>query len=115
MSGNSTGGYPCLNNGPYSETDFPMNAVVTFTQPLNYTTVKTDQSTAEEYLKYLEKNKPDTSLGRPAYIRYRVKVDQYMGPVKIGSEQYANFFGELESVSVFGDKDLFIKLEDRKF
>ena len=115
ISGNTVGAYPCLSTGNYVESDFPVNAVVTLSRPFNFSAVKTDQSVAEEYLKYIENSKADNMQGRPAYIRYRLKISQYSGSVKMGNTYYGNFFGELESISVFGDKDLLIKLEDRKF
>ena len=115
ISGNSIGAYPCLSIGNFVESDFPVNAVVTLSRPFNYSSVQTDQLTAEEYLKYLETNKADLTQGRPAYIRYRLKISQYSGAVTVSNNYYGNFFGELESISVFGDKDLLIKLEDRKF
>ena len=115
VSGNYASDYKCLKTSDYNPKIFPLNAVLNLSRPLNYTSVKASQESAEEYLKFLADNNIDNSLGRPAYVRYRFKVEQSLNPVSLDNGISANFFGGLESMTVFGDKGLFIKLEDVKY
>ena len=116
-SGNSTGDYPCLRSQDYDKKTFPMNAIVKLSRPLNLTSIQTNKESAAEYIKYIQDNKLETSKDRVAYVRYRFKVQQSLEPVPMGIDGgvYANFFGTLESMTIFGDKELFIKLQDVKF
>lgn len=116
VSGNRATNYTCLKTSEYDPKIFPLNAVLNLSRPLNYTSVKTSEASAEEYLKYIADNDLVSEFGRPAYVRYRFKVEQSLNPVALNNGELSyNFFGGLESMTVFGDKGLFIKLEDVDF
>ena len=114
-SGNNPSDYKCLKTQYYNPKLFPMNAILNLSRPFSYTSVKAKPEDAQEYIKYLQDNNLANPLGRPAFIRYRFKVEQSLDPVNRNNGLYANFFGTLESVTVFGDINLFIKLEDVNF
>ncbi len=114
VSGNSSMNYRCIDTSAYNPLLFPINAVLKLSRPLSYTSVQTKPEAAQEYLKYMEENDITSDFGRPAYIRYRFKVEQSLSPVRMNGGVFANFFGTLESVSIFGDQSLFIKLEEVK-
>ncbi len=116
ISGNRLNEYPCVKqSSKYNEYKMPVNAVLNMERPLNYNFVRAAPELADEYLAYLKKYKIDTSEGRPAYIRYRVKVEQDLGTVEVKGKIYANFYGSIESVSVFGDRELLIKFDERSY
>lgn len=114
VSGNSPRSYKCLDTTAYNPSLFPINAALKLSRPLTYLSVHAQPDIAQEYLNYIAENKLNDSFGRPAYIRYRFKVEQSLAPISTNTGVFANFFGSLESVSVFGDQSLFIKLEEVK-
>ncbi len=115
ISGNSQDEYPCIKSDKYNPQQFPMNAILNMERPLSYTFVKADKALAEEYLKYITDNKIRTEYGRPAYIRYRFKVEQSIGTSILDQSVLSNFYGSLESIAIFGDKEMLIKLDEQKF
>lgn len=115
ISGNYLQSFPCLDNTKYRPDIFPLNAIVTLSRPLNYINVNASPTVVAEYIKYLDEHKTPAQNGRPAYVRYRIKVEQSLKPTPYKSDYFANFFGSLESMTIFGDRDLFIKLEEVKF
>ena len=114
ISGNIQAEYSCVDNNKdkYDANVFPLNAVLTLSRPLNFTAVHTSPSLAAEYIKYLNDKNINSKDGRLAYVRYRVKVEQSLKTIRDNNDTYANLFGTLEGMSVFGDKDLFIKLQE---
>ncbi|PZP53838.1 MAG: hypothetical protein DI586_10600 [Micavibrio aeruginosavorus] len=115
VSGNQALHYECINSGAFKPSLFPINASLKLSRPLTYMSVHTTTDSAREYLKYIDENSAVTDFGRLAYIRYRFKVEQSLTPISNEDGIFANFFGSLESVSVFGDRSMFIKLEEVKF
>lgn len=115
VSGNAPTDYRCTQTGNFDERVFPLNAVLNLSRPFNLTKIDVSQATASEYIKYLQEHDITDPNTRPAYIRFRFKVEQNLAPVYIRNGQFANFFGMLESVTVFGDKGLFIKMQEIKY
>ena len=114
IAGNQVADYPCLNRN-YREEDFPPSALLTIPKPITYSAVKTDQAKADSFIEYVKNKRLDTVKGRPAYIRYRVKVDKSTAPIMNGKQAMANMFGSIESIAVFADREKTILLEEIKF
>lgn len=114
IAGNELSDYPCLTSS-FQEKNFPPTAALTLPKPFTYTMVKTDQVQADKFVEYLKTKNVDTRFGRPAFIQYRVKIDKSMPPLITGRQAMANFFGTIESITVYADREKTILLEDVKF
>jgi len=105
---------PCLE-GRFKYREFPINAILNLSRPLDYTHVPVTKEMVKEYSQYLKENGVNVTNGRPAFIRYRFKVEQSIGITVADTSSYANFYGTLESFTVFGDRSFFIKFDEKIF
>ena len=106
---------PCLDSSVFQYKDFPTNAILNLSRPIDYTFIPANFDTVKEYAQYIKENNINVRDGRPAYIRYRFKVDQIIGITLDDGLSYANFYGTLESFAVFGDSSFFIKFDEQIF
>ena len=92
---------------------YPYLAMLSIKQPFKLSFIRANEEMAKEYLKLLETKQIDQTRGRPAYIRFRVRIDSYLGEEYTNQELYGNFSGAIESVEVFADREMLFKLYEQ--
>lgn len=105
----------CLSLKNYDATTMPINAALSMDRPFSFGLVPSDQQTAQKYVDYLKANNINTRDGRPAYLKFRVKIDRLLEKTGESDASMAIFYGQLENISVYGDRDQMIKLYDQNF
>lgn len=94
---------------------YPSGAVLNLKAPFNLSFVPVSETLAREYLKMVEETGLNTSDGRPAYIRFRLRVDQFLNEESIDQGNFGNFSGVLEKIEVFADRELLLPLYSQNF
>jgi hypothetical protein len=108
------GDTPCgpLNVDAYK---YPPSAAVNIISPLSLTFIRVSKELAEEYVAWRNKQGLSKSPVRQAYIRYRVRVDNYAGMQKVANGNAFIFNGRLMQVDVFADKEMLMPLYNQLF
>lgn len=107
-NGERCGGYDITHLDGY-----PRAAVLTIKTPFKLSFIRANEDLAKEYLKMLDEKGIDQRHGRPAYIRFRVRFDRYIGMEYNNQIKHGNFGGTIESIEVFADRDLMFKLYEQ--
>ena len=94
---------------------YPSNMMVILKQPFKLSFVRVNEDLAKEYLKILADREININQGRPAYMRFRIRFDRYVGTEVVGQREYAILGGALETIEVFADRDLMFKLYEQAF
>jgi hypothetical protein len=94
---------------------YPSDMMIILKQPFKLDFVRVNEDLAQEYLKIISEREIRLNEGRPAYIRFRVRFDRYLGDNEVGQHEYAIFGGVLETIEVFADRDLMFKLYEQAF
>lgn len=94
---------------------YPSGAVLNVKTPFNLTFVRVPEVLAKEYLKMVEGIALKPYEGRPAFIRFRIRVDQFLNEESIDQGNFANFSGALEKIEVFADRELLLPLYTQSF
>lgn len=84
---------------------YPDSVILTMKTPFHLNFVRVNEALAKEYLNMVEDKQVGNSKGRPAYIRFRLRLDNYLGP--------GEFAGILETIEVFADRELMFKLYEQ--
>lgn len=92
---------------------YPDGMMVILKQPFAFSFVRVNDDLAQEYLKIISDKGMDITGGRPAYIRFRIKIDRYVGETYVSQDKYAILGGALETIEVFADRDLMFKLYEQ--
>lgn len=115
FSGNFHGATKCpglfLPNFP----GYPSGAVLNLKAPFNLSFVRVPEALAKEYLKMVEDIVIRPSEGRPAFIRFRIRLDQFLSEEDRDHGHFANFLGDLEKIEVFADSELLLPLYSQNF
>lgn len=115
FSGNFQGATKCPDVILQNFSGYPSGAVLNLKTPFNLSFVRVPEVLAKEYLKIVEEINIKPSEGRPAYIRFRIRVDQFLSEESIDQGNFANFSGALEKVEVFADRELLLPLYTQVF
>lgn len=95
---------------------YPATGVVSISSPLNLSFIRVPQKLAQKYIEWRAKQENIDNMKRQAYIRYRIRIDQYDGikDYESGTKAF-NFQGKLMRLDVFADKDLMLPLYNQLF
>jgi hypothetical protein len=115
VSGNTAGATKCDSIYLRRLEGFPSVMVLTLQQPFNLTFIRVPEELAKEYIKVLENKKIDTRRERPAYVLFRVRLDQYYGVKDQDALYYADFGGEVEKIEVYADREMMYPLYEQTF
>ena len=105
----------CLTLKNYDASAVPINAALSIDRPFSLMLVPADQKMAQKYVDYLETNQVDMRNGRPAYLEFRVKMDRFLEKAGESDSSMALFYGQIESIAVYGDRDQMIKLYEQHY
>lgn len=92
---------------------YPTSVMMTMKKPFQLSFVRVNEEIAKEYLKMLEEKNVDVTNGRPAYVRFRIRLESYQGIDYFGQATYGNFGGVLETVEVFADREMMFKIYEQ--
>ena len=113
MSSYMENGDKCGNQSITKLKGYPPMAMLSIKQPFKLSFIRANEEMAKEYLKFLESKQIDQTRGRPAYIRFRVRIDSYLGEEFASQQIYGNFSGAIESIEVFADREMLFKLYEQ--
>ncbi len=105
----------CLTLKNYDAATMPINAALSMDRPFSLMLIPSDQKAAQQYVDYLTKTQTDTRAGRPAYLKFRVKMDRLLEKTGDKDSSMAIFYGQIENISVYGDRDQMIKLYEQNY
>jgi hypothetical protein len=94
---------------------YPNSIVLTTKQPFNLTFIRVPEELAKEYLRMLEGKKVDTRHNRPAYVFFRVRLDQFLETGEESNIYFTNYGGEIEKIEVFADRAMMYPLYEQSF
>lgn len=103
----------CKDRGLEGLAGYPTSIMMTMKKPFQLSFVRVNEEIAKEYLKMLEEKSVDVTNGRPAYVRFRVRLESYLGVDYFGQGTYGNFGGVLETVEVFADREMMFKIYEQ--
>lgn len=114
LSGNDYLASPC-EGVRFNIPGYPHNVILTSRRPITLKSIVVQPEVAKEYIDYLAKNRIQQKEGRPAYLVFRSNLKQYAGMVKEMGETFASIHGDIESISVYGDRELTLKMFETQF
>ena len=94
---------------------YPRGVELIIKQPFRLSFVRVNEDLAKEYLKMINEEKINQKDGRLAYIRFRVRFDQYVGESYSNQKTYGDFAGTIETIEVFADRDMMFKIYEQAF
>lgn len=115
FSANAQGATKCPEVLLPNFSGYPSGAVLNLKTPFNLSFVRVPEVLAKEYLKMVENIAVRAYEGRPAFIRFRIRVDQFLNEESIDQGNFANFSGALEKIEVFADRELLLPLYTQSF
>jgi hypothetical protein len=105
----------CVSLKDYDSSIMPINAALSIDRPFSLMLIPSNQQVAQQYVDYLTENQIDTREGRPAYLKFRVKLDRLLEKTGEKDSSLAIFYGQIESITVYGDRDQMIKLYEQNY
>lgn len=94
---------------------YPSTGVLTVDSPMNFSFVRVPLKLAQKYVEWRAKQGLGDADNRQAYIRYRIRVDDYNGIRTFEGFNAFNFSGRLLRIDVFADQDLLLPLYNQLF
>lgn len=95
---------------------YPSTGVLSISSPLNLSFIRVPLNLAQQYIEWRSKQGNLNEVKRQAYIRYRIRIDDYDGIKQYSAGVNAfNFQGKLMRLDVFADKDLMLPLYNQVF
>lgn len=96
-------------------TKYPGAGAVNILSPLSLTFIRVPKNLAMEYINWRNDQGFSENEARQAYVRFRVRVDGFVGiePVE-GTPSYV-FYGKLLELDVFADKEMMMPLYNQMF
>ncbi|HNQ91786.1 MAG TPA: DUF4852 domain-containing protein [Alphaproteobacteria bacterium] len=115
MYGMSGGSNTECGNIAVGSAKYTGSAVLKLKSPINISYIRIDPELAKEYLRYIEGKQGDLN-DKPAYIRYRVRVDRYITTQNIDRVGRSHIFsGKVLQVDIFADREMFLPLFSQNF
>lgn len=114
ISGNDHLKSPCPGVR-FNVPNYPHNVVLTARRPFTLKSIAVPAEIAREYVDYMTKNNIEQEEGRPAYLVIRSNLKQYAGTTRDAGQLFASVHGDIESITVYGDKDLTLKLYENVY
>jgi hypothetical protein len=115
FSANSEGATKCRGVVLRNFSGYPSGAILNLRTPFNLSFVRVPEVLAKEYLKMVENIAIKPGEGRPAFIRFRIRVDQFLNEESLDHGSFANFSGALDKIEVFADRELLLPLYTQSF
>jgi hypothetical protein len=110
MSGQTSCGPMSIN-----EYEYPATAILSIDSPFTITFVRVSPDLAQQYVEWRIKNGLSIGDERQAFIRYRIRIDEYLGMKDHESREAFNFKGKLQRIDVFADEELLLPLYNQFF
>lgn len=96
--------------------NYPASAVLSVTSPLNLSFIRVPLPLAQKYIEWRGRQGISTQDNRQAFIRYRIRIDDYDGIRSFGSGMKAfGFRGKLLRLDVFADQEMLLPLYNQVF
>jgi hypothetical protein len=94
---------------------YPSAAVVNIISPLSLTFIRVKKELAAQYLDWRTDQGLENGDIRTAYIRFRVRLDDYLNIKTMGNLTAYSFSGRLMQIDVYADPELFMPLYNQLF
>lgn len=96
-------------------TKYPGAGMVNILSPLSLTFIRVPKDLAMEYIGWRNDQGFSESEARQAYVRFRVRVDGFVGIETVLSSPSYVFYGKLLELDVFADKEMMMPLYNQMF
>lgn len=103
----------CGDSLPSAITGYPDHVALTIRRPFKLSFIRVNEALAKEYLAFLKNRFNNAESGRPAFVRFRVRLDKLLPDSSEAQALYTNYEGVVESIEIFADRDLMFKLYEQ--
>ncbi len=114
ISGNDHLKSPCDGVG-FNVPGYPHNVILTARRPVTLKVITVEPDMAKQYVDYLTSKAIKQEEGRPAYLVIRSNLKQFAGNDREMGQLFASVHGDVESLTIYGDRELTMKMYEVHF